>query len=156
MAEELNKQYPYASTVQRNYLPAIRASIALRAKHPEDAVSDLEPALPYELGDLGYPLLPLYLRGEAFLAMKDRERSIEASTKLASFCPYYGKMPCALGRLQFARATALSGDNAKAIGAYQSFFSLWKDAEQNTPVLKAAKAEYAKLRSDIRTSPQVR
>jgi DNA-binding winged helix-turn-helix (wHTH) protein/tetratricopeptide (TPR) repeat protein len=146
LADELNKQYPNASTVQRNYLPAIRASIALHDQHPEDAIRDLEPALPYELGDLGYPLLPLYLRGEAYLAMNDRVRSIEASTKLASFCPYYGKIPCALGRLQFARATAMSGNNAKAIGAYQSFFSLWKDADQNTPILKAAQSEYAKLR----------
>jgi eukaryotic-like serine/threonine-protein kinase len=52
----------------------------------------------------------------------------------------------ALARLQLGRAYALSGDKTKAQSAYQDFLSLWKDADPNIPILKKAKAEYAKLK----------
>jgi hypothetical protein len=52
----------------------------------------------------------------------------------------------ALAHLDLARAYALSGDSAKAKGAYQDFFALWKDADSDIPILIAAKSEYAKLR----------
>jgi hypothetical protein len=116
----------------------------LRAKHPEDAVRVLEPALPYELGDLGNPLHPLYLRGEAFLAMKDRDRVIEAS-KLATICPYYAKTPCALARLHFARAHILSGNVVRAKTLYTEFLAPWSNADPTTPLLQQAKAEFARL-----------
>jgi eukaryotic-like serine/threonine-protein kinase len=51
----------------------------------------------------------------------------------------------ALAHLGLARAYAISGDAAKAKGAYQDFLALWKDADPDIPVLKQAKAEYAKL-----------
>jgi hypothetical protein len=35
---------------------------------------------------------------------------------------------------------------AKARTAYQDFLTLWKDADPDIPILKQAKAEYAKLR----------
>jgi hypothetical protein len=38
----------------------------------------------------------------------------------------------------------MSGDIAKAKAAYQDFLTLWKDAD-DLPVLKQAKAEFAKL-----------
>jgi eukaryotic-like serine/threonine-protein kinase len=50
-----------------------------------------------------------------------------------------------LDHLQLARAYALSGDTAKAKAAYQDFLTLWKDADPDIPILKQAKAEYAKL-----------
>jgi uncharacterized protein YbjT (DUF2867 family) len=51
----------------------------------------------------------------------------------------------ALARLQLGRAMAASGDNAKAKAAYQDLLTLWKDADPDIPILKQAKAEYAKL-----------
>jgi eukaryotic-like serine/threonine-protein kinase len=51
----------------------------------------------------------------------------------------------ALARLGLARAYALQGDTAKSKSAYQDFLTLWKDAEPDIPILKQAKAEYAKL-----------
>jgi hypothetical protein len=47
--------------------------------------------------------------------------------------------------LQLGRAFALSGDKTKAKDAYQDFLTLWKDADLDIPILKKAKAEYAKL-----------
>ena len=52
----------------------------------------------------------------------------------------------ALARLGLARAYAMQGDTAKARAAYQDFLTLWKDADLDVPVLKEAKAEYAKLK----------
>jgi len=51
----------------------------------------------------------------------------------------------ALAHLQLGRAYALSGDDAKANIAYKDFLTLWKDADPDIPILKEAKAEYAKL-----------
>jgi len=50
-----------------------------------------------------------------------------------------------LAHLQLGRAYAMSGDTAKAKASYQDFLALWKDADSNIPILKEAKAEYAKL-----------
>ena len=51
----------------------------------------------------------------------------------------------ALAHLQIGRAYAMEGDTAKARAAYQDFLTLWKDADPDVPILKQAKAEYAKL-----------
>jgi hypothetical protein len=51
----------------------------------------------------------------------------------------------ALAHVGLARAYALAGDTAKSKAAYQDFFALWKDADPDIPILKEAKAEYAKL-----------
>ena len=50
-----------------------------------------------------------------------------------------------LAHVGLARAYALSGDTAKARAKYQDFFTLWKDADPDIPILKEAKGEYAKL-----------
>jgi hypothetical protein len=51
----------------------------------------------------------------------------------------------ALARLQLARALARSGDTVKAKSAYNDLFTLWKNADPDIPVLKEARAEYARL-----------
>jgi hypothetical protein len=51
----------------------------------------------------------------------------------------------ALAHFGLARAYVLQGDTAKARAAYQDFLTLWKDADPDIPILKQAKAEYAKL-----------
>ena len=50
-----------------------------------------------------------------------------------------------LAHLGLARAYAMQGDTAKARAAYRDFLTLWKDADPDIPILKEAKAEYAKL-----------
>ena len=51
----------------------------------------------------------------------------------------------AMARLQLARALARSGDTAKAKSAYNDLLTLWKNADPESPVLKEAHAEYARL-----------
>jgi hypothetical protein len=50
-----------------------------------------------------------------------------------------------LAHLGLARAYAIAGDKAKARTSYQDFVALWRDADLDIPILKQAKAEYAKL-----------
>jgi eukaryotic-like serine/threonine-protein kinase len=45
-----------------------------------------------------------------------------------------------------ARSFTLAGDTAKAKKAFEEFFELWKDVDTDIPILKQAKAEYARLR----------
>ena len=51
----------------------------------------------------------------------------------------------ALAHLQLGRAWAMAGDTAKAKTAYQDFLTLWKDADQDIPILIEAKAEHVAL-----------
>jgi len=51
----------------------------------------------------------------------------------------------ALASLGLARAYALAGNTMKSRAAYQDFLTLWKDADADIPILKEAKAEYARL-----------
>jgi eukaryotic-like serine/threonine-protein kinase len=50
-----------------------------------------------------------------------------------------------LAHLQLGRAYTMAGDTVKGKAAYQDFLTLWKDADPDIPILKQAKAEYAKL-----------
>ena len=51
-----------------------------------------------------------------------------------------------LAHLGLARAYALEGEKTQSRIAYQDFLALWKDADPDVPLLREAKAEYAKLR----------
>jgi hypothetical protein len=48
-------------------------------------------------------------------------------------------------RISASPAPRSTGDTPKARATYSDFLALWKDADPDTPILKEAKAEYAKL-----------
>ncbi len=91
-------------------------------------------------------LYPVYVRGEAYLAAHQGK---EAATEFQKILDHRGIVlnePIgALAHLQLGRAYAMQGDTAKSRTAYQDFLTLWKDADADFPILKEAKAEYAKL-----------
>jgi hypothetical protein len=115
---------------------------------PDRAIVALEPALPYELGSPppGTTMYPAYLRGLAYLAQKNGPA---AAAEFQKFPDHPGIVQNfllgSLAHLQLARAYVMAGATAKAKSAYQDFFVLWKDADHDIPILKEAKAEYAKL-----------
>jgi hypothetical protein len=86
------------------------------------------------------------MRGESYLAA---HRGNEAATEFQKILNHRGivvNAPIgALAHLGLGRACALSGDKTGAKNAYQDFLTLWNDADTDIPVLKQAKAEYAKL-----------
>ncbi len=146
--EALQKSEPTNTYLKVYWFPVIEASVAMAQQAPDRAVVALEPALPYELGGPppGTSMYPPYIRGLAHLAQKNGPA---AAAEFQKFLDHPGIVQNfllgSLAHLQLARAYVLSGDTAKAKSAYQDFFVLWKDADSDIPILKEAKAEYAKL-----------
>jgi predicted Zn-dependent protease len=148
LAVELDKTFPLDTLVQRYWLPTIRAAIALERKDPNRAVELLKVASTIGLGGnpLAIIMCPSYLRGEAYLMLHDGNAAAAEFQKFVDHRGLVGNFPWgALARLGLARAYAMQGDTAKAKAAYQDFLALWKDADPDIPILKQAKAEYAKL-----------
>ena len=151
VVEELEKNEPSNTVLKVYWLPTIKAAMELNGQNSTQAVVDLEAAAPYELG--GPPpiqsgtMYPIYIRGQARLAALN---GAAAATEFQKFLDHRGlslNYPLgALAHLGIARAYALSGDTTKAKAAYNDFFTLWKDADPDIPILQQAKAEYAKLK----------
>jgi eukaryotic-like serine/threonine-protein kinase len=151
LMQDLQKRFPFHTMVQSYWLPTIQAQIALVNQQPQQAIDMLQAALPVELGEplstQGPPCLhPAYLRGEAYLAAGQGNAAAAEFQKLIDHRGItWSCTTGALARLGLGRAYALAGDKTKARTAYQDFFALWKDADPDIPILKEAKAEYAKL-----------
>ena len=153
LANQLAKERPNATSFNTYDQPVIRAQIALNENNPAKAIELLEPAREYELadGDVanaggGKGMLVNYVLGQAYVKLG---KGAEAAAEFQKIIDHPGVvrnyLPGALAHLGLGRAYALQGELAKARLAYQDFFALWKDADPDVPILKEAKAEYAKL-----------
>jgi eukaryotic-like serine/threonine-protein kinase len=149
LADDLEKRFPEDTVVRFGYLPVIRARIALDQGNPAKAIELLQTASPYELGAsrlLFGALYPIYMRGEAHLAAHQGAEAAIQFQKILDHRGVVGSDPIgALAHLQLARAFVLAGDNAKAKAAYDNFFTLWREADPDVPILKQARAEYLEL-----------
>jgi eukaryotic-like serine/threonine-protein kinase len=151
LSEDMNERFPEDTRVQFNYLPSLRAQLALVRNDASRAIEALQSAAPYELGnvdeiDLSLALYPVYLRGQAYLAARQGKNAAMEFQKVLDHRGIVGnKAIGALAYLGLARAYATAGDTAKAKTCYKDFLTLWKDADPDIPILKQAKAEYAKL-----------
>jgi serine/threonine protein kinase len=150
LAGDLAKRFPQDTIVQFDYLPMIRAAVALQSGKAAEALAALAASVPYEMGQTNsaftFALYPAYLRGEAYLAVRQGAAAASEFQKILDHPGVIGNQPIgALARLGLGRAYALSGDTTRAKIAYQDFLSLWKHADPDSPTLKDAKAEHAKL-----------
>ncbi|HEY2821088.1 MAG TPA: protein kinase [Candidatus Acidoferrum sp.] len=152
IADDLDKRFPADTVVRLNYLPTVRAQIALSVPgNSPKAVEILTVASPYELGvpgsnTLRTNLYPIYVRGEALLASKQGAAAAAEFQKILDWSSVALNEPIgALAHLGLGRAQAIAGDTPKARAAYDDFFKIWKDADPNVPILIQAKSEYAKL-----------
>jgi len=152
LADDLGKRFPEDTIVQLNYLPTLRAKLAVSRGNVSEAIEDLRGAAPYELGQTTFStfgwtaLYPVFVRGEAYLSA---HQGLEAAAEFQKILNHPGivlNSPIgALAHLGLARAYVLRGDTAKAKTAYQDFLTLWNNADADIPILKQAEAEYAKL-----------
>jgi predicted Zn-dependent protease len=146
LADDLGKRFPEDTLVRVVYLPTLHAQIALNRNDSSKAIEVLQAAAPYELGAVEYALNPVFVRGEAYLTAHQGGEAAAEFQKILDHRTIVGNSPIgALAHLQLGRAYAMQGDTAKAKAAYQDFLTLWKDADPDIPILKEAKAEYAKL-----------
>jgi serine/threonine protein kinase/tetratricopeptide (TPR) repeat protein len=149
LVSDLAKEWPFDTLLNQVWLPLAQATNDIQRNQPAEAIARLESAMPYEWGGppSGAVYWPTYIRGEAFLKLRD---GVKAAVEYQKILDHRGIAPTSelysLARLGVGRAYALQGDTPKARASYQDFFALWKDADPDIPILKEAKAEYAKLK----------
>ncbi len=154
LAGDLEKRFPEDTFVKFTYVPVLRALAAMGRGQPGDGVELLQITIPYELAVNGLNfnhfylggLHSAYVRGEAFVAAHRYPEAAAEFQKILDHRGIVGADPIgALAHLQLGKVFALLGDKAKGEAAYEAFLALWKDADPDIPVLKQAKAEYARL-----------
>jgi len=154
LADDMEKRYPEDTSVRFNYLPVIRAAVAMQRGKPEEAIDTLQASVPYEMGSprssqTGFfgSLYPVFFRGEALLAA---HKGGEAASEFQKILNHRGIMVAdpvwVLAHIGLARAYAISGESEKARAQSEEFFALWKTGDPDCPLLKKAKAELGSLR----------
>jgi serine/threonine protein kinase/Tfp pilus assembly protein PilF len=161
LAQDLGKRFPLDTQMQSLWLPAIQAQLALDRKNPTTALNALQAATHIELGQIGFVsniscLYHVYIRGEAYLAAGQGNAAAAEFQKILDHSGIvWNCWTGALAHLGVARANALQSRTSqgadadaarvRALAASKDFLTLWKDADPDIPILKEAKAEYAKL-----------
>ena len=161
LAQDLGKRFPLHNQMQSLWVPAIQAQLSLDKKNPTAALTALQAASSIELGSIPFVtniscLYHVYIRGEAYLAAGQGSAAAAEFQKILDHSGIvWNCWTGALAHLGVARANALQSRTSqgadadagrvRALAAYKDFLTLWKDADPDIPVLKQAKAEYAKL-----------
>jgi serine/threonine protein kinase/Flp pilus assembly protein TadD len=150
LVDTLNQEFPLDTLMQNYWIPTVQAAIALQRHDSAQAIEILQASVPYELADpppfSSGTMYPVYVRGQAYLGSANGALAAAEFQKILDHPGVIVNFPfSALSHLGLARARALSRNSAGARTAYQDFFALWKDADPDIPILKQAKAEYAKL-----------
>jgi DNA-binding winged helix-turn-helix (wHTH) protein/tetratricopeptide (TPR) repeat protein len=161
LAQDLSKRFPLDTQMQSLWLPAIQMQLALSRPNPGPFLNSLPAASPIDYGSIPFVnnvscLYPIYVRGEAYLAAGQGSAAAAEFQKILDHSGIvWNCWTGALAHLGIARANALQsratqGADAdaarvRALAAYKDFLTLWKDADPDIPILKRAKAEYAKL-----------
>jgi serine/threonine protein kinase/Tfp pilus assembly protein PilF len=153
LAADLDRRFPEDTSVQSNYLPALRGLSALRHREPEKALKALQAAIPNEFGvpEIDFTmfyggLYPVYVRGLAHLAKQDGNAAIAEFRKIIEHRGIVFADPVGvLAQLQLARAYTLAGDSGKATATYQALLREWGAADADLPVMKQARAELEDL-----------
>jgi serine/threonine protein kinase/Tfp pilus assembly protein PilF len=161
LAKDLNARYPLDTQMQSLWLPAVHAQLALDRKNPAAALNALQAASTTELGQITFVsnlscLYDIYIRGQAYLAAGQGSAAEAEFQKILDHSGIvWNCWTGALAHLGVARANGQQARISKgadsdaarvrALAAYKDFLALWKDADPNIPVLKEAKAEFAKL-----------
>ncbi|HSY98493.1 MAG TPA: protein kinase [Terriglobales bacterium] len=161
LARDLGKRFPLDTQTQSLWLPAIQAQLALNKKNPATALNVLQASSTIELGQILFVanlscLYHVYVRGEAYLAAGQGNAAAAEFQKILDHSGIvWNCWTGALAHLGVARANALQARTShgadadaarvRALAAYKGFLALWKDADPDIPILKEAKAEYAKL-----------
>jgi tetratricopeptide (TPR) repeat protein len=142
MLSDLEKHYPEDTLVQGLYAPQARGWLALKAGDAQHALALLERVRAHD----NVSFAP-YIRGLAYLQLKDPRNAIASfqdATRLKGVA-YSTGSPYALSFLGLGRAYAMAGNKPDAKKAYDVFFTEWKNADSDLPVISEAKKEYAQL-----------
>jgi serine/threonine protein kinase/tetratricopeptide (TPR) repeat protein len=161
LAQDLGKRFPLNTQTQSLWLPVIQGQLALDRTNRALALNALPDRSAIELGQIPFAiniscLYPVYVRGESALAAGQGSAAAAEFQKILDHNGIvWNCWTGALAHLGVARANALQSRTSqgadadaarvRALAAYKDFLVLWKDADPDVPILKQAKAEYAKL-----------
>ncbi|MGC2365855.1 MAG: tetratricopeptide repeat protein [Candidatus Sulfotelmatobacter sp.] len=145
LLDDLKTRYPEDTLTQSAYIPMAEALIQPNSGDSTKSIEILRPTARFELAP-AVSFLPIYVKGLTYLrAHQGREAAAEFQKILNHRGVWFIATEYALANVGLARALAAEGDIAGSRHAYQDFFALWKNADPDIPILKEAKAEYAKL-----------
>jgi eukaryotic-like serine/threonine-protein kinase len=143
--DELRRRYPLDTIVNNVSVPCAQALLESGRGDPAKGIQTMQVARRFELAP-AYGFMPVYQRGLLYLRAKQGQEAAGEFQKILGYHALGAIMPAyPLSYVGLARAYTLTGEVAKSRKAYQDFFALWKDADPDIPILKQAKAEYAKL-----------
>jgi eukaryotic-like serine/threonine-protein kinase len=136
VASELGTSYPLDTFVQKMAIPQIRARVELQRGDGAKAIEELRSTEAYQFGYITVGI-PAYLRTLAYLQTQQGPQAVAEFQKYLDHKTAFGPSPyVSLVQLGLARGYAMSGDSAKARIAYQDFFTKWKDADPDIPILR--------------------
>jgi eukaryotic-like serine/threonine-protein kinase len=161
LSRKLSAKFPMDTQMQSLWLPTAAAQVALDKHNPSAAMNLLASVKAMDLALIPFSanascLYAPYVRGQAYLAIGD---GAAAAAEFQKILDHSGLVVnCwtgALAHLGVARAKVMESEKlhgvdaesagARSVIAYKDFFALWKDADPEIPILKQAKAEFAKL-----------
>jgi len=142
MGEDAAKSRPYDTMVQFVATPMVRAIYDLKHDQPSKAIDETDGILVYSRANVGV----FYVRGLAYLKMGRAGDAVQAFQKILDLRPVASfDVIGSVAHLELARAYAMQDDKVHSRMAYQDFLALMKDADADLPMVKEAKAEYAKV-----------
>jgi DNA-binding winged helix-turn-helix (wHTH) protein/tetratricopeptide (TPR) repeat protein len=156
IADELSATHPEHTIINAVLVPIVRAGLELGCRRPQEAIEKLRPVAPHELGFIA-ALTPIYLRGLSYLMLGSALQAAEEFQRILDrrgsdpFSPFHAIAP-----LYLARAHHLAGNVKASRRAYEQFLAGWAEADQDIPVLSAAREEHRSLECDAASSPKFR
>jgi Tfp pilus assembly protein PilF len=140
--EDVSRRRPLDTRFQTMLIPVVQAILSMNHGEAAKAVDMLKAGKQYDKGATDTH----FVRGRAYLLNhQPAQAAQEFQAVLNLRGAYIGDPLMGIAQLYLARAYAQQDDAAKARAAYQDFLALWKEADPDIPILKEAKAEYAKL-----------
>jgi serine/threonine protein kinase/Flp pilus assembly protein TadD len=142
LMEDVSRRRPLDTRFQTMLIPVVQAILLMNHGDAAKAIDMLKAGEPYDKGTTDIH----FTRGRAYLLNhQPAQATQEFQAVLNLRGAYIGDPLMGLAQLYLARAYAQQNDGAKSRAAYQDFLALWKDANPDIPILKEAKAEYAKI-----------
>jgi eukaryotic-like serine/threonine-protein kinase len=142
---DLLREYPADTFLNELDAPLALAASQLGLGHADAALRTLDGVKPFEFGTTA-EYFPNYIRALTYLRL---HRPEDAAKEFGAVLAHRGVSPLSpiliASQLGLTRAYTMQRDIPKSRGAYDGFFSEWQDADPDIPILKQAKAEYAKL-----------
>jgi eukaryotic-like serine/threonine-protein kinase len=141
LAAKLDRMFPEDTLQQKVYLQVIRSVVERQRGNAVKAADLLDSAVQYE-----QTLDALYQRAQAYLAAEEPAKAVADFEEIIGQRGWgWWQVYAPLAQLGLGRAYAMQGDREKSRRAYDEFFTTWKDADPNIPILRKAKVEYKKL-----------